>query len=284
MSRNDTSEINQTHIDRPGNPAKRTTVAVKDVSKHYTARSKSGKVFLFREKFEVDALSRISLVAESGESIGILGLNGSGKSTLLRMIAGSEAPTSGEVYVSETPTLLGVSAAIQPNLTGRANIRLGLLAMGLTPLEAEKLEPDIINFADIGDAVDRPMNTYSSGMAARLKFGISTSIESDILLVDEALATGDAAFAVRAKDRMNAFLDNSGTVFLVSHGANVIREHCDRAIWLHEGKIIADGPVDRIAVDYARWSQKAAHGDADDAKKIFDSYTSTYKSPEIIIS
>lgn len=217
---------------------------------------------------EIRAVETVSFVSYPGESIGILGKNGSGKSTLLRMIAGTEEPSRGEVYVSAKPTLLGVSAALQQSLSGKANIRLGLLAMGLSPNEVAGLEDEVIDWAGLREAIDRPLRTYSSGMVARLKFAIATAMRADILLVDEALSTGDATFAAKAKERMDSFLETAGTVFLVSHGAKTIQEHCTRALWLHDGELIADGHAESITKSYRVWGNRVATGKNEEADEI----------------
>lgn len=249
------------------------TVVVRNLVKDY--KVPSGK----RQK--VRALNGVSLVSYTGESIGVLGRNGSGKSTLLRLIAGGESPTDGEIRVSSQPTLLGVSAALQPGLTGARNIRLGLLAMGLMPNEVEEKFEDICQFADIGDAIDRPMNTYSSGMGARLKFAISTSVHPEVLLVDEALSTGDATFAARARDRMDKMLASSGTVFLVSHGAATIQENCTRAIWMHDGRVIADGDAESVSKSYRVWGNRKATGKDEEAAAILKKMEGYYTPASI---
>ncbi|QGU08482.1 Teichoic acids export ATP-binding protein TagH [Corynebacterium occultum] len=200
---------------------------------------------------------------------------------MLRLIAGGESPTSGDIRVSSQPTLLGVAAALQPKLTGARNIRLGLLAMGLTPDDVEDKFDEICEFADIGEAIDRPMNTYSSGMGSRLKFAISTSLSPEILLVDEALSTGDASFTDRAKERMDGFLSNSGTVFMVSHAADTIQKSCNRAIWLHEGRIIADGAAESVTKSYRVWGNRAATGKHEEAAEIIRKIEGYYKPPII---
>ncbi|MGP6175303.1 ABC transporter ATP-binding protein [Corynebacterium sp. A21] len=249
------------------------TVMVRDLYKDYRIPDQGRQ--------NVRALSGVSFVAYAGESIGVLGRNGSGKSTLLRLIAGGESPTAGEIRVSSQPTLLGVSAALQPRLSGSQNIRLGLLAMGLTPGEVDQKFDDICRFTDIGDAIFRPMNTYSSGMSARLKFAISTSVQPEILLVDEALSTGDMSFTDRAKNRMNRMLESSGTVFLVSHGAAVIQESCTRAIWLHDGRIVADGTAESVTKSYRVWGNRKSTGQDDEAEAIIKKMEAYYSAPDI---
>jgi len=194
----------------------------------------------------IKAVRGVSLVAYKGDAIGLIGRNGSGKSTLMQAMAGLLPIEKGAVYTSAKPALLGVNAALIPALTGERNIELGSLAMGLTPDQASERRDSIVEFAGIGEFVSYPMNTYSSGMSARLRFAISTSVTHDILLIDEALATGDAEFQRRSEERIRELRGEAGCVFLVSHGAQIIRDTCNRAVWLEAGKIVADGDVDDV--------------------------------------
>ena len=221
-----------------------------------------------RPRVAVDALKGVSFVARAGESLGILGRNGSGKSTLLRIVAGLETPRSGRVLARSTPVLLGVNAALVPDLPGERNVILGCLAMGMTPEQARAALPGIVGLAGIGKAIYRPMNTYSSGMASRLRFAIAVSASPDILLIDEALSTGDAAFKERSESRMAELRANAGTVFIVSHAAQTIEEMCTRAIWLMDGELIGDGPGPEIAHDYRWWSWNVAKGEHATAEEI----------------
>lgn len=261
------------------------TVLVNEVSKIYRADNKRSLVGHLRGRSDkgakVQALKNVSFVAERGECIGVLGRNGSGKSTLMRLIAGNEAPTHGELLVSGSPTLLNVSAALQPRLSGNENIRLGLLAQGVSPAMIPDLSKEICEFADIGDAVYRPMATYSSGMGARLKFAISTAVTREILLIDEALATGDAAFTRRAQDRMAGFLGDAGTIFLVSHAVSTIKAICTRAIWLHEGNVIADGNVEVVTHLYNKWTARVAMQKTDWAADLLDEIQQSYQPQKI---
>lgn len=213
----------------------------------------------------VRALSGVSFVAREGEAIGVIGRNGSGKSTLLRIIAGLERPARGTVMTGSQPVLLGVNAALIPDLSGDRNVRLGLLAMGKTPEEAERLLPEVVDLAGIGKSIYLPMKTYSSGMGSRLRFAIAAAAEPDILLIDEALATGDAAFKARSEQRMAELRKRAGTVFLVSHAAQTVEEMCTRAIWLNNGRVVLDGPAYEIARRYRWWAwqiSKGNHGKA----------------------
>ncbi|WP_245988611.1 ABC transporter ATP-binding protein [Flexivirga caeni] len=199
---------------------------------------------------EVKAVRGVSFTAWEGEAIGLIGPNGSGKSTLLRGIAGLLTPAAGAVYTLGDPALLGVNAALISTMSGERNILLGCLAMGMTPEEVEEKYDDIVDFAGIGEFVSLPMNAYSSGMGARLRFAIAASKAQDILLIDEALATGDAEFRQRSEKRILQLRERAGTVFLVSHSLGVVRETCDRAIWLEEGLVVMDGETEEVLDAY----------------------------------
>ncbi|GAB3296438.1 ATP-binding cassette domain-containing protein [Epidermidibacterium keratini] len=220
-------------------------------------------------RMDIEAIRGVSFHVYEGEHVGLVGANGSGKSTLLRVIAGVINPDRGSVLASGSPTLLGVSAALLPHLTGAKNVRLGLLALGYTPEQAKEAASAVAELADLGDAINRPMNTYSSGMAARLRFAIAVATDPDILLIDEALGTGDASFTERAREALDGLRERAGTIFLVSHAAQTIEEMCSRAIWLHEGEIVTDGPADVVALHYRNWAWARAHGDNEKAQRLF---------------
>ncbi len=199
---------------------------------------------------EVHALKGVSFVAYENESIGVIGSNGSGKSTLMRAITGLTPPASGAVYASSRPNLLGIGAALIPTLSCVRNILLGGLALGFSRKEVEVMRDEIVEFAELEEFIDLPMRTYSSGMQARLKFAIATVREHEILIVDEALSVGDRRFRERSESRIRSIRDNAGTVFLVSHSMNSIRDTCERAIWLNRGELMMDGPVDEVVQAY----------------------------------
>ena len=206
---------------------------------------------------EVHAVKDVSFVANHGESIGIIGRNGSGKSTLLRAVAGLVPPTSGEVWADGTPSLLGVNAVLVKQLSGARNIYLGAQALGLAKAEVDALFDEIVDFSGIGEAIHLPMSTYSSGMAARLRFAISTAAVPSVLVIDEALATGDAHFRARSQERIEQLRGRAGTVFLVSHSAATIKTMCDRALWLDQGTLLMDGPVDEVVDAYSAAAEKS---------------------------
>ncbi|MHA3837581.1 ABC transporter ATP-binding protein [Terrabacter sp. AAH1] len=218
----------------------------------------------------VRAVDDVTFVARAGESIGVVGHNGSGKSTLLRVIAGLETPTAGTVLASATPSFLGVNAALLPELSGMANVRLGLLAMGMSPSQVTETVPEVLDLAGLGSSIHLPMKTYSSGMGARLRFAISAAARPEVLLIDEALATGDAATKERSEAKMAEIRKQAGTVFLVSHAAQTIEEMCTRAIWLHQGEMVLDGPAYETARAYRWWAWQVAKGNHTKAEGLLD--------------
>lgn len=224
-----------------------------------------GKVIRRKQMVSVSALRGIDLQVRSGEFVGIIGRNGSGKSTLLRALAGVEPPTSGVVLTSARPQLLGVSAALMGELTGAENIKLGFLAMGLSPEEAEEKFPAAAELSALGETIDLPMRTYSSGMGARLKFAISVMAEPKILMIDEALSTGDATFSERSAKKMDDMLANAGTVFMVNHAAQTIENMCSRAIWMERGRVVLDGDAVEVARKYRWFAHNLAQGEEEKA-------------------
>ena len=198
----------------------------------------------------VDAVRGVTLDVAVGECIGMVGPNGSGKTTLLQAMTGVLPLTSGVLRVRSLPTFLGVKAALRPRMTGRANIRIGLLAQGLRRHEVEARLDDVVEFTDLGPSIDLPMETYSSGMRARLHFAIATALTPEILLVDEALAVGDRAFREKSARRLEEHRSAAGTVLLVSHNLSEIRRSCDRVVWLEQGRIVLDGPTNEVLGAY----------------------------------
>lgn len=206
--------------------------------------------FRGRQSTDVHALKGITVDFMSGESIGIIGSNGSGKSTLLRAIAGLQPKTAGTVLVRGEAHLLGVNAALSAELSGYRNVMLGGLAMGMTQEDVNARMDDVIEFSGLGDAMGRPMKTYSSGMRARLTFSIATLRTPDILLIDEALAVGDRAFRTRSLERIREIQKEANSVIMVTHNFSEIRETCNRVLWLDQGRLMDDGDVDRVIDAY----------------------------------
>lgn len=247
----------------------RYTVNTNDPGQNAKGLRRLGNAMLGRKgQTTVRALRGVSLVAREGEMVGVVGANGSGKSTFLRNIAGVEQPDRGRILVRYQPVLLGVSAALQPALSGSENVRLGCLAMGLTPEEAAEASEYVVELSALGSAIHRPMGTYSSGMGSRLRFAIALAARPKILLIDEALSTGDATFAERSERAMDELLAEAGTVLLVNHAAKVIQELCTRAVWMHKGEILMDGPAEAVAEKYRWWAWNVAKGEDGIADKL----------------
>jgi len=190
---------------------------------------------------EVHALRGLSFVTYRGDAVGVIGRNGSGKSTLLQAIAGLLPPEQGNVYTTGGASLLGVNAALLDDLTGERNVVLGCLAMGMTKQEAKDKYQSIVDFSGVGKFINLPMKAYSSGMGSRLRFAIAASKTHEVLLVDEALATGDAEFRVKSHNRITELRSAASTVFLVAHNLAEIEQSCNRVIWMERGQIVEQG-------------------------------------------
>ena len=205
---------------------------------------------------EVHAIKNVSFEVRTGSSVGIIGSNGAGKSTLMRAMAGILPPTSGSIETwGKASTLLALGVGFNQSLSGRENIILGGLASGLSRKEVEARADDVAEWTELGDFIDMPMRTYSSGMGARLRFAIASAKSHEVLLIDEALATGDAKFRRRSEDRVREMRDAAGTVFLVSHSIGTIVDTCERTIWLESGLIRADGPTAEVVAQYEAFSR-----------------------------
>jgi ABC-type polysaccharide/polyol phosphate transport system ATPase subunit len=197
------------------------------------------------------ALRGIEFQAQPGESIGLVGANGSGKTTLLKILTKVMYPTAGRVAVGgRVGALISISAGIHPNLTGRENIVLTGSVMGFRRKEVAARFDEIVAFAELEDAIDRQAKYYSAGMLTRLGFGVAAFLEPDVLLVDEVLAVGDAAFQQRCLDRMRHILHQGATLVLVSHDLAAVEAACSRGVWLHNGEVLGDGPVREVLSEY----------------------------------
>ncbi|MBV8902864.1 MAG: ABC transporter ATP-binding protein [Acidobacteriia bacterium] len=203
-----------------------------------------------RERFY--ALKHVSFILEKGESLAVIGHNGAGKSTLLGLVAGLAKPDSGSVEVyGRIAALLELGSGFHPDLTGRENVSLNASLLGLTREQTKASFDSILDFSGIADFIDEPLRTYSSGMMMRLAFSIAVNVDPDILLIDEVLAVGDAAFQAKCFDRIREFRHAGKALVCVSHGAGMIRELCDRAIWLDHGELVTEGSVDKVLAAYA---------------------------------
>tara|TARA_Y100001960_G_C14446285_1_gene715081 strand:- start:1 stop:717 length:717 start_codon:yes stop_codon:yes gene_type:complete len=198
----------------------------------------------------IEAVKGVTFEVSVGESVGLIGPNGSGKTSLLQSITGLLPLDKGEILVRSVPTFLGIQAVLRPQLTGWRNIQLGLLAQGLNKSEAEDMTSSVADFCELGDFLDLPMETFSSGMKARLHFAVATALAPEILLIDEALAVGDRLFQKKSSEKLEEYRSKAGTILLVSHNLEEVRKSCQRVIWLEGGKIIADGPADDVIEAY----------------------------------
>jgi teichoic acid transport system ATP-binding protein len=203
---------------------------------------------------EVEAIKNVSFEVRNGTSMGIIGSNGAGKSTLMRAMAGILPPTSGSIEVwGRASTLLALGVGFNQNLSGRENIILGGLAAGLSRREVEERAVDVAEWTELGDFIDMPMRTYSSGMSARVGFSVAVHMKPDILMIDEALSTGDAHFREKANAKMGELRDSARAMFLVSHGLGSIKEMCNEAIWLDRGKLMMRGEPGQVVNAYMKF-------------------------------
>ncbi len=197
------------------------------------------------------ALKDVSFEVRKGEIVGIVGRNGSGKSTILKILTGVLNQTKGNVEVDgKVSALLELGAGFNMEYTGRRNIYLNATMMHISKAEIEKRIPDILNFADIGEYIDQPVKTYSSGMFVRLAFAVAINVDPDILIVDEALAVGDVRFQLKCMDKFMEFIEAGKTILFVTHDINSVKRFCNRAIWLNQGKLILDGNTDEVTDRY----------------------------------
>jgi len=228
-----------------------TAIKLENVSKIFARRALKRKYTTLKEtllSFDwlknrgkmryVDALRGINLTIEKGEAIGIIGMNGAGKSTFLKLLAGIHKPTSGRVHIKgRVASLIGLGIGFHPGFTGRENILINGMILGLSKQEIKRRFDDIIGFAELEDYVDEPVRTYSDGMFMRLGFSIATNVDPDILLIDEILAVGDEYFRHKCAEKIAEFRKLGKTMVIVSHELEQIEKWCDRVVWLDEGII-----------------------------------------------
>jgi len=202
----------------------------------------------------VEALKGVSFEVPQGAVLGVIGANGAGKSTLLRTIAGILPPDSGRVEVrGKVTTLLALGVGFNGNLSGRENVVLGGMAAGLDRDDIAARYDEITAFADLGDFIDLPMKTYSSGMYGRLAFAVAVHLDPGILLIDEALSTGDAAFRKKSEGKMRELCAEARTILLVSHGLATVRQLATDCLWLHRGTVMGHGDPTATIRDYTRF-------------------------------
>ena len=234
-------------------------ISFKNVSKEYTlykSDSERFKALFFKsKKAKINkALKGVSFEIGKGESVGLIGDNGAGKSTILKHITGVAFPTMGEVTVNgKVAALLELTAGFSMEMTGRENIYLKGYILGLTDKEIKRIEERIVEFAELGDYIDQPVRTYSSGMKMRLGFAINVNIRPEILIVDEALSVGDTAFKTKCKEKINEIIEKENvTLLFVTHQTAVAEEFCTRGIVMKNGKLIFDGEVHEASEYYKK--------------------------------
>jgi len=229
-------------------PLKKRYTTLKETLLHYFDWLKNrGKVRY------IDALKDINLTIEKGEAIGIIGMNGSGKSTLLKLLAGIYKPDSGKVYVKgRVASLIGLGIGFHPGFTGRENIFINGIILGLSKREIKRRFDDIVKFAELEDYIDEPVRTYSDGMFMRLGFSIATNVDPDILLIDEILAVGDEYFQHRCAEKIAEFRKLGKTMVIVSHELKTIEKWCDKAVWLNDGMIREIGIPSKVIDSYRK--------------------------------
>ena len=249
--------------------AEQVVISVENVTKHFPLhpqlmrkREKIGsfmsrRLFRSRKSEPFLALNNISFSVNAGEAVGLVGSNGAGKSTLLRVLTGISVPTSGDVMVTgKYRELFALNAGFNMNLSGRKNIYLYGAMKNILEKEIKDKMDGIIKFSGLGEFIDEPVKNYSSGMRGRLGFSLITHTAPDILFIDEALSTGDAAFKEKCNQILLQFREDRKTLVIVSHGLGILKTLCTRIIWLERGAIKMDGPVDDVLTQYGSYQKK----------------------------
>lgn len=233
----------------------------------------------------VEALKPLSLVVRTGEAVGVIGTNGSGKSTLMKLLTGHLPPTDGAIYATSTPIMLGVNAALVKQISGYDNITLGCLAMGMTRQQVEEKRESVIELSGLDErALQLPMKAYSSGMASRLQFAIATSMDPEILIIDEALNTGDAQFRDRTAARIDELRQQAGSVFLVSHSLPTIRDMTNRCVWIQKGELVMDGEPAEVTKAYHGYTKRMAQNKYKEGAEYLDEIRNAFAPQEVVWS
>ncbi|TDR93248.1 ABC transporter ATP-binding protein [Enterovirga rhinocerotis] len=210
-----------------------------------------------RSRTVIQALEDINFSVQHGERVALVGHNGAGKTTLLRVLSGIYPPLAGRLVIDgRVAPIFDIGLGMDPEATGYDNIRIRGLYLGLTRKEIEAKIPEIAEFTELGPFLDMPMRTYSAGMQTRLSFAVSTSVDPEILLLDEGIGAGDASFMERARERLRGFVERSGILVLASHDAGLLARLCSRAIRLEHGRIVDDGPFDDVMERFGKATER----------------------------
>lgn len=202
---------------------------------------------------KVHILKDIDLDIKKGETVALIGTNGSGKSTLLKLMTKIIYPTKGKITVDgKLTSLLELGAGFHPDFTGRENIYFNASIFGLTAKEIDRRIPDIIEFSELGELIDTPVRTYSSGMYMRLAFSVAINVDAEILLIDEILAVGDQHYQEKCFKKLHELKEAGKTIVIVSHDMKSVKDLCDRAVWIYEGRIRLDGTTDKVIDEYLK--------------------------------
>jgi ABC-2 type transport system ATP-binding protein/lipopolysaccharide transport system ATP-binding protein len=246
------------------------SIDLKDIAVHipiYNARGRDMKSMLIRRTVGgvvgaerdspivvVKALDGVTLRLAEGDRVALVGGNGAGKTTLLRVMARIYPPTAGVASIDgRVSALTDLMMGMDVEASGRENIVLRGAAMGLTPRQSRAIAEDVVRFADLGAYIDLPIRTYSAGMLLRLAFAVSTAVQPEIVVLDEMIGAGDAAFLIKAKQRMEAVLTKARILVLASHDDDLLRDFCDKAVWMREGKVALAGALDEVLAAYSDW-------------------------------
>jgi ABC-type polysaccharide/polyol phosphate transport system ATPase subunit len=217
-------------------------------------RDRIGRLLQPVPKERFYALRDVTFSVERGESLAVIGSNGAGKSTMLNIATGLCMPTTGEVKVNgRVAALLELGSGFHPDLTGAENVRINAALLGLSRSEVRAHFDKIVQFAGVGEFIDEPLRTYSTGMAMRLAFSVAVNVDPNILIIDEVLGVGDQAFFTKCLERIMQFRREGKTILCVSHALGTLEELCNRAIWLDHGRVVQTGPVKELIDTYTEW-------------------------------
>ena len=224
----------------------------RSLKKAILSRSSAGRIARdANDRITIDALRDVSLSLDKGDRLALIGANGAGKTTLLRVMAGIYEPFAGTVQIhGRISPMFDIGLGIDSDLSGYDNIRIRGLLLGLSAKQIDRILPEIVEFTELGDYLDMPVRTYSSGMILRLTFAVATCYEPELLLMDEWISAGDAHFMTKARERIDSFVKKASVLVLASHNLDVCRRWCNKGVWMDRGSVRAFGPVEEVVAQY----------------------------------